>query len=415
MSILQGTIPSDWEGEYCRYAVCWPKSPQWEAVLRGVLVLPSRGRFWDEHTGNIIEAQNVIRETYDNNLHLQEVIVACNDTSLNQIASALRLIAANQCCEGGVPQNGGIQGTVTPTSGITIPVYGSIPPATLPEGELPADFEGTLEEYLAARCQKAHQIVSGWVATLDNLSFINFAGSVGLTGIVIGSIAAWIVLPEFLIPILIGSAIVLVLVRELLRDLAALVEDHRQEIVCWMLTFESSNAILSRVADLLDIIISQLTTSSLYGVALKTIALLLMSTDTINQLFELTQGAGDPTLDCSNCGDCTFSIIAGTASAGVVMEGGTISSTLHPVSGLQGVFIDYTCDMYLSFSNFAGVRVDNSGGFFSLWLNGVRVYFDSSDNPPVGPICLDQIQFGWNDIGDVFSFDITVTETGCPE
>jgi hypothetical protein len=415
MSILQGTIPDDWNGEYCRYAVCWPKSPQWEAILRGVLVLPSRGRFWDEHTGSIIEAQNVIREAYDNNLHLQEVILACNDTSLNQIAVALRLLAASQCCGDAPPANGGIQGTVTPTSGITIPIYGSAPPAELPTGEVPADFDGTLEEYLDARCQKAHAIVSGWVATLDNLSFINFASSTGLMSVIIASVAGWILLPEFLIPILIASAIVLVLVRELLRDLAAAIEGWRSQLVCWMVTFESAEAILSRIADTLDLIIAGLTTSNIYALALKTIALILMNSDTLNQLFELTQGAGDPTLDCSGCDDCTFSILAGTADEGVVMGGGTISSTIHPVSGLQGVFIDYTCDMYASFSNFVGVRLDDSGGFFSLWLNGVRVYFDSSDNPPTGPICIDQIQFGWNDIEDVFSFDIDFTETECPE
>src|SRR3989304_9661396 len=95
----QGTIPSDWEGEYCRYAVCWPNSPQWLAVLRGVLALPASGRFWDGHTGTITEAQQVIVETYDTNLHLGEVIMACNDSFLGNIATALEHIAQGMAAQ----------------------------------------------------------------------------------------------------------------------------------------------------------------------------------------------------------------------------------------------------------------------------------------------------------------------------
>lgn len=301
MSILQGTIPDDWEGEYCRYAVCWPNSPQWLAILRGVLVLPARGRFWDEHTGNIISAQAVIRETYDINLHLEEVIMSCNDASLLQIAAALRMLAANQCCGDGAGPNGGIQVIVNTPEGVTIPFYGSKPPVDLPSGDVPADYEGTLEEYNADKCRTAHSIVSAWQDTLKNLSYINFAQTNGLLVVIVAAIAGLLIIPEFVIPLLIAAAIVLVLATHLLRDLADAIEEHREEIVCWMYTYDSAEDILGRLADLLDVIIAAMAVATLYGAALKTIALVLMTTDTLNQLFELTQGQGDPDVDCSGC------------------------------------------------------------------------------------------------------------------
>jgi hypothetical protein len=45
----------------------------------------------------------------------------------------------------------------------------------------------------------------------------------------------------------------------------------------------------------------------------------------------------------------------------------------------------------------------------------VEVYSASSNNPPVGWFCCDQIQFGWNDVGMPFSFDLQVDSEGCPE
>lgn len=301
MSILQGTIPDDWEGEYCRYAVCWPNSPQWLAILRGVLVLPARGRFWDEHSGNIVSAQAVIRETYDVNLHLEEVIMACNDASLIQIAAALRALAANQCCGEGAGPNGGIQAIVNTPEGVDVPFYGSQPPIDLPQGEVPPDYEGTLEEYNADKCRMAHAIVTGWVGTINGLSHISFAQTNGLGVVVLAAIFGILIVPQFTIPLLIASLIVMVLATQLLRDLADAIEENRDQIVCWMYTLDSAEAILGVLADALDVIIAGMSTTTVYGAALKGIALILMSSDTINQLFNLSQGQGPTDVDCSAC------------------------------------------------------------------------------------------------------------------
>jgi len=295
-------IPQDWLGEYCCFSVEWPDSPEWKAILVGQLTAPARGRFYDEKTGNIRLTQDIIRATYDNNLLLPGVIMACNSPELSEIAAALRLIAANQCCAAGPPANGGIQVVVTTPGDATIPLYGSVPPATLPSGEVPPDYQGTVEEYNADKCRTAHLIVSGLVGSLNNLAHFNFAITTGVIVTVLGALAGIIILPEFLIPALIGAGIVLVLETHLLSDLAAAIEAERDDIVCFMYTSDNTEQVMELISDTIDVLIAGLATTTLLGAALKTIALVLVNTDTINQLFTLVQGLGDVDVSCISCG-----------------------------------------------------------------------------------------------------------------
>lgn len=53
-------IPDDWDNdEWQCIKLYWPKSSQWEAILRGVLTAMARGRTWDRNTGIIRDAQSV--------------------------------------------------------------------------------------------------------------------------------------------------------------------------------------------------------------------------------------------------------------------------------------------------------------------------------------------------------------------
>lgn len=53
-------IPSDWDGESWEcFQIQWPNSPEWLAVLRGLVTLPMRGRNWDENSGTIKDVQQV--------------------------------------------------------------------------------------------------------------------------------------------------------------------------------------------------------------------------------------------------------------------------------------------------------------------------------------------------------------------
>lgn len=72
-------IPSDLSPEMCEYVICWPRGDEWQAILRGLLTTPERGRFWDEKTGSIIDVQDVGKAISAKNIHVQEkeVIMAC--------------------------------------------------------------------------------------------------------------------------------------------------------------------------------------------------------------------------------------------------------------------------------------------------------------------------------------------------
>lgn len=297
----QGVIPDDWvDGEYCRYAVCWPNSEQWLAVLRGVLTMPAQGRFWDANTGSIIPAQEAIRETFDTNLHLAEVIMACNDVGLLEIASAIRSLQSGACCGDAPPANGGIQIIIEGDEGTNVVVYGSQPPGELTPGEVPPDYPGTVEEYDADKCRTAAAMVTAWISSIRNLASINFASSVGLTLAVIAAVAGLIVLPAFLIPILIAAAIGHVGINAALSSLADEMEANYNDLVCIFYTNSTTSVIANALADALDVIIATIAVTGAIGLALKTIALVLMNTDTINQLFTLTHGVGE-TFDCSEC------------------------------------------------------------------------------------------------------------------
>lgn len=53
-------IPADWNGEDWRCVqIEWPDSETWRGILRGLLWSMSRGRTWDEDTGNIKDVQGI--------------------------------------------------------------------------------------------------------------------------------------------------------------------------------------------------------------------------------------------------------------------------------------------------------------------------------------------------------------------
>lgn len=236
MSILQGTIPDDWQGDYCCYAVEWPDSPQWLAILRGVLVLPSRGRFWDENTGSVISACDVIRQTYDNNLHLEGVIMACNDPGLAQIAIALNEIAASMrangssCCDGGgaggAPAN---EPPFDPTE--------EVDPGTDP----PPDGFDSWEEFYANKCSVAFAIISKLEGDLGTLAVIQW-GSAGAEAIT-ASLLILLVTP-------IPAAAVIALVFFLLTVSAvvisttalSIVVDNEEALICALYSGTSSQS-----------------------------------------------------------------------------------------------------------------------------------------------------------------------------
>lgn len=293
-------IPDDWTGEYCRFSVCWPNSVKWKAILRGLCVEPTVGWFWDATTGDLMETLGIIRETLDYNLQNEEVIVACNDAGLSEIAAALRLMASQQgCCV--VNVNGGVQGSVSDGAGGVIPIIGSQPgggldPDTFPEGY------ANLEDYLLDKCRMANLIVDGLISTLQTLAgfdLLNMGGLAGLFGL---SLFGVIVIPEVAIPVIVAALAVLAVLGSTLIAAAGYISDNRQDFVCAIYQGDSAEIIIATLADLFDALIAFLDVSTPVGIAIKTVLVVLVGPDTVNKVFTNMAGVGYPDADCSTCG-----------------------------------------------------------------------------------------------------------------
>lgn len=302
-------IPADWDGEsWCRWAICWPDSEDWEAILRGFVTLPQRGWTWDERTGSILAVQATGQEIAAVNLPFSGVLMACNDTELTQafsdIALAIRYLADKQCCDNlQIDVQGGFQGTITQGSGEVVPIYGSEPPIGLGPGEIPATYEDPAE-YDADKCRLANQIIDGLSGSLTNLAALGTYNAATLAVLIGVSIATGIVFPPAMIPTAISVLIILsgslVLIAQLNADIIA----DRADWVCWLYEGENTEAVLSNIADALDILLAAIPVSGVLAWALKSLVLVLMNSNTLNQLFSGGPVAAGGETDCSACTAC---------------------------------------------------------------------------------------------------------------
>jgi len=73
-------IPDDWNGQdWTCVQLDWPNSPQWLAILNGLLTQATRGRLWDGRTGSITDVQAIGREIWYRNKPFR----ACQTTGEN--------------------------------------------------------------------------------------------------------------------------------------------------------------------------------------------------------------------------------------------------------------------------------------------------------------------------------------------
>lgn len=74
---MQAPIPDDWINEaWLCYAIQWPDSTKWLAILNGLLSNPRQGRFWNGQTGIIRDAQAIGAEIWYRN----QPLVPCADS-----------------------------------------------------------------------------------------------------------------------------------------------------------------------------------------------------------------------------------------------------------------------------------------------------------------------------------------------
>lgn len=304
-------IPADWDGEsWCRWAICWPDSEGWEAILRGFVTLPQRGWTWDERTGSILAVQETGREITAQNLPFSGVFMACNDTELvaafSDIALAIRYLADKQCCDNlQIDVQGGFQGTITQGSGEVVPIYGSEPPIGLPPGEIPPTYDDPAV-YDADKCRLANQIIDGLTGTLTKMAAFGTFNAVTLAILIGISIPTSIVFPPAMIPTAISVLIILTGSLFLIAQLNAAILADRDNWVCWLYEGENTQQIIGYLADAIDIILAAIPVAGTIAWALKALVLVLVNSNTLNQLFSGAPVAPGGSTDCSGCDDANL-------------------------------------------------------------------------------------------------------------
>ena len=408
---MQIPIPDDWDGQStCRWAICWPDSVKWRAILSGLVELPNQGRFWDFSTGNFLLLRAEFKPIYDYNFELKETIMACGDNGLIDIAEAIRALAVSNssvasssasCSCGG--QTGYTQGAIT-TPGGAVPIFGNQPPLSRPNDTLPPGYDD-LEQARLDKCSIATALVDGMIrslAYLQALDLFNLTALAGIIGVAMAGLSPLLVFPPAAIIVMITALGFLAGAMVLLGDVRSWAIENREWLICQLYTGESTEAIISVISDALDALIATLPTSGPIGWALKTIVLVLLNGDSLNRLMTLEGASGLPPGECADCDDvCGFdfdfrtlddygfaianeSNVSGTgASFGV--DGVTIvtsvtgipgilywqNTAIEPVEIVSGArFLAYgyfgtptTCDMYFEFD-------DNPGDLELIWGNG---------------------------------------------
>jgi len=390
MDITQGTIPSDWTGEYCCYAVLWPSSPQWLAVLRGVLALPGKGRFWDEHTGNIIEAQSVIKQTYDNNLHLEEVIMACNDPNLAGIATALTKIAlaldkqGQNCCD-----NKGSAG-----AGEQPPPFVETP-ETDPNVDPPPNGFETWEEFFSQKCAIAFNIIENLERDLTSMSSIAW-GSLALEAIT----AALLTLLVTPIPLAALIALITLLASVsavvILSTALSIINDNEEDLICELYNGTDSQSsrsmFLSKFNDFVDIGVADPVENFL----VKTVIDYMVSSQVTNRLYEKDLSRIWTAQDCSSCGsggfdldrlDSNYAVIATLFSP----SEGFFTMQSHSEGAFHSIYIQVNNGSHqVEFQNLTGHTPSGVGLDFDIGQNAPQDIFAGEEFAAFQTACIGQ-------------------------
>jgi len=299
------------------------------------------------------------------NLAIEELLMSCNFPDINpgleaiaqsllalaqsnqQNTDLIRIMANNSvCCEQAiVNQGGGVVHTITTPGNQNTPVYGTQPGLEITPGQFPDGFD-SLEEYETDKCQMSNLIFDGWIISLRNLGAIGVFNGVALAGLIIAALAGAIVFPPALIPIMAAAIGILSVEVTILAVVANELEENRSYWVCLIYNSDSVDEIVSVIADALDALIATLSVSGPVGVAIKTICLLLLNSDTLNGLMQKQAHLDYPGADCTDCVDpcavtnITFAIGTVTAddendeSRTVTVESALIGAGYHVINAI---------------------------------------------------------------------------------
>lgn len=303
-------IPEDWDDEtFCCKVVEWPDSPQWEAILLGLLTWPIRGRFWDGSTGTITDAQSVGRQIYDLNVIEGCALVGCLDDLSIAIANLTASIFATGTCGG----SGG--------SGIT-----AGPPSSFEDdgSNFPSGYADRAD-YTDEKCNLAQYILDRLDADFESLKVAGVSGqtSAAIAAILGIALLTPIPLDEMLVGVAAG---ILGLVNISLLAYTTAVTQLQTRLnamsICEIYDAQDVDEAVTNVEDWIN--------GGSYSQQVLTVLLgqSLVGTDAFNVLFEAKSDAINydelPTGDCGGCElGCTSTMLQGT---GDPEAGGTLNS-----------------------------------------------------------------------------------------
>jgi len=317
---MQMPIPEDWNGEdYCRWAVCWPNSSKWKAILFGLLAQPSQGRFWDADTGYIKGIQADFQPFYDANFNLSEVIMACNDTGIAEALEAIALAISNQqnCADTSIiiqsggstsncysSSNSGVTTIITLEDDTQLPIYGDQPIITLPESGFPEGYPD-LETYDVDKCRKATKLANDFITSLNNMGTVTWVTSALGTGVLGGALVGLIVLPAALIPVMLFALIGAIGINAFIIALANACEENKDELICIFYQGDTMSEIWAALNVFFVGLVAVIDPPAGIAAVLVDVALWMLGSDTLGVLFSAQAAEAYPDADCS-CGDGCF-------------------------------------------------------------------------------------------------------------
>jgi hypothetical protein len=236
---------------------------------------------------------------------------------LADVANAIRALANAQCCSNigvtiyqGTDEEGGV-------------IFGTEPPGNPgnPETDPPPDGYDTWEEWYTQLCQNIHAMVDSFVTTLSNLSYL----SIFNLSLLVSAVGAFILMPPAISPMLLYWLAQLVLSLSTLRDLGAWITANKSELVCAIYNADNAAAAQTAIRGVLSDGLTAANVDPNLHPTIISIAMALLSTDTLNQLYDGSMVVSYPGAEC-NCVEmpCTFTMSIGGIDEMAVLENGNI-------------------------------------------------------------------------------------------
>lgn len=422
-------IPSDWNGEsYCCYSVMWPNSFEWRAVLNGLIDWGGTGFYYNEQTGNVIEAITAIRATWEYNFNNEEVIMACNETGnaiLERIAAALESgVNMSGCCGGIEGVNGGSSG-----SGMEPAIPSDVEDSEEShEGPPPTGYD-SWEEFDSLKCDWANYILDQMVvdvATMGAVQVLTQSGA-GLAAILIPLFVTpvgWVILLQIAIIMIAAAA-----TSGFYGFISTHLETYRNDYLCALISGDSVANSISNFGAMVDEKIAiDGNFNALTGYWASDILRSLASVDSVNRLYQ-KQSFTPPSGDCSSCEpedlffiDLVGGLPCGSVIAGNLLTSGTLESSTIDVFGAIRQIIILTStgepqdnylriDSVISNSGATGYQLDVYDDSLSLIDNVTHGTLEEFDGYEVPSGCRQFHLFDSGDDTSSFVVEFSFSET----